>query len=651
MASNVSFGVLGPVEAWAWDQPLHLGTPQQRAVLAVILLNEGRVTSTDEIVEALWDGEPPAGATKTVRTYVSRLRAVLEPAGAAIETAAGGYLLRTSPQTLDLARFHTLVTAPVGDRTEQARQALKLFRGEPLAGLTGAWAETQRARLTYLRAAALETRFAAELDSGHHTDVIAEITGAIKEFPFRERLRELHILALYQSGLRAEAFAAYRTVLELLDDELGVAPMPELQQLHQRMLEGDPTLTPAQQLPAPEAEPRQLPPQTPAFVGREALVAELTGLLRSPDKPVLIGIEGLAGTGKTALAVHVSTLVRDDYPDGQIFIDLGGSGDRPIDPATALQHLISHFGVQEGAVPPQTSCRTQLWRNLLAQRRVLVVLDDAASSAQVELLLPDSPGSAAIITGWRRLDGIPGLHTTTVGVFPPDEAWRFLEQSTQAGRLSRDPQPVNRLIALFSGHPAALGIVAGSLAADPRTTAADAERRFRHEFGDGGDFAEVERLIRRPYTQLQPGTQQAIRLLAGLDLRDMSLDTVAHALDVSHNRARHLMTQLREVHLVEENGPGRYRLLDLIRFTCRRWSLESDEQRTRDAVLRRTAGYFATMSALATSGTFTPSPLALDMGPAARAWLQAESRNAGMIVAQAATHERDRRGTPQRSRS
>ncbi len=244
MPSNVWFSVLGPVEALWRGRSLRLGTPQQRTVLAVILMNEGAVTSVDEILSAVWADQAPAGGVKTVRTYVSRIRGGLRACDAEIEYVAGGYVLDIGPGSFDVARFRELA-ALVADarvpahRAQLAQQALALFRGEPLAGLSGSWVQGQRARLSYLRLAMMETLFEAEILVGRDSSVLAELPGAVREFPFRERLRELHVLALYQSGLRAEAFAAYRETWELLDAELGVQPMPSLQKLHQQMLEGD----------------------------------------------------------------------------------------------------------------------------------------------------------------------------------------------------------------------------------------------------------------------------------------------------------------------------------------------------------------------------------------------------------------------------
>ncbi|GAA2903652.1 hypothetical protein Acy02nite_28650 [Actinoplanes cyaneus] len=629
MVTNVSFGVLGPVEAWAGDRRLRLGPPQQRTVLAAILLNEGLVASVGHLVEALWGEEPPAGAVKTVRTYVSRIRAVLEPAGAQIESESGGYQLRVPPDRFDLARFRELTAGlsapgPAGDRAQRARQALQTFRGEPLAGLSGEWAQAQRSRLSYLRAAVIEAQFAAELEAGRHTEVIAELPRAIQEFPFRERLRELHILALYQAGLRAEAFVTHRAVLKLLSEELGVEPMPALRDLHRRMVEGDPTLAPPERSPVvvprqpgvmprqpevmprqPEVAPREIlpeislrpPPRVTEFIGREAVVAELTGLLRDPGRPVLIGIDGLAGIGKTALAVHVSTLVRDAFPDGVFMIDLGGAGGLPVEPAAVLRHLMSRFGISESAIPPDLSCRSQLWRNLLSQRRVLLVLDAAADSSQLAPLIPETPGSAMIVTNWYRHRDVPGVRWTTLGGLGHDDAWRLLERSVDPARLRRDPEPVNRLIELASGHPVPLRVVANHLLAHPQATMAEAEHHIRDEYSSliiaHLDSLDARWRDRRPYWKLEPDAQRALRLLAGLNVIDMSSGLAAHVLEIPQDRARQILARLADFHLVEAGGADRYGFSPFTRAAARRWSLESDSPAARDTVRRRGAEYVA----------------------------------------------------------
>src|SRR3569833_2334767 len=334
--------VLGPVRAWRDDVELDLGTPQQRAVLTVLLLRRGRPASAEDLIDALWGDEPPARAMTAVRTYASRLRAVLEPERVArqkatvmVSDAGGGYALPLPRTSLDLARFEDGLAAAerarrAGDPVAAAgslREALGVWAGEPLSGIHGAWADAQRVHLEEQRLTALETLYAIELETGRAAESVADLTELTTEHPLRERLRCLLMLALYRCGRQAEALGVFADTRRVLVEELGIDPGPELTGLHARILAAAASLTELPEAAEPAPEPNE-PPPTPAqlpadvadFTGRSATVAELTAVLTGPDRTALpvVSVAGIGGMGKTTLAVHLGHSVRHHYPDSRV---------------------------------------------------------------------------------------------------------------------------------------------------------------------------------------------------------------------------------------------------------------------------------------------------------------------------------------------
>ncbi|MFD5066127.1 BTAD domain-containing putative transcriptional regulator, partial [Streptomyces sp. NPDC058394] len=372
MEERLWFSVLGPVRAWRGESELELGPPQQRAVLAVLLLAEGSQVSAGGLVDAVWGSAAPASALGIVRGYIHRLRKLLEPGGdtssSVIRSRGDGYQLRVSPDGLDLGVFRELLIRAERARGEgdtkgvvkYLRDALGLWRGAALAGVRGEYAQCQRQRLEELRLSAHTTRLTAELDLGARTQAVAELAGLVVEYPLDERLRELLMLALYRSGRQAAALAVYREAQTLLADELGVDPGPALQTMYQRVVRADAGLLapPAPTEPAPAsiraaapvpvrapAVPAQLPAGLATFVGREAELAEVARL-PSAGTVVISAIAGMAGVGKTTFAVHWARQVADRFPDGQLYVNLHGF-DRvglPVPPEQALRTLLESLG-------------------------------------------------------------------------------------------------------------------------------------------------------------------------------------------------------------------------------------------------------------------------------------------------------------------
>ncbi|GAA2555080.1 BTAD domain-containing putative transcriptional regulator [Winogradskya consettensis] len=679
MVTKVSFGVLGPVEAWTGGHALRLGPPQQRTVLAAILLNEGAVTSTDELIEALWAEKSPAAAVKTVRTYVSRLRTVLTPAGVTIESVARGYLLRTGPESFDLARFRNL-TAPLpapaspADRADRARQALKTFRGEPLAGLNGVWAETHRAQLSYLRAAAYETLFTAELDAGNHAAAIAGLPAAIRQFPLRERLHELHVLALHQTGLRAEALAAYRAVERLLAQELGIEPMPALQELHRRMLQNDPSLAPdPEDLPRPDGEappepgwparPAQLPPAPAVFNGRDSELRRADELLAAfGTGPAIVVIAGMGGVGKTSTALHWAHRLASRHTEGQLYADLRGyvPHGEPLSPADVLDGFLQALGVTAAKIPGQLAARAALFRSLLADLRMLILLDNAATADQVLDLLPGTGNSLVIVTSRGT---VPDLVVRTGAAMlvlrPPEheEALALFAARAGADRVRAEPAAARDILDLSGRLPLALAVVAARAAASTHLPLSAIADDLRATSGTLSAFRQpdaafdVAAVLSWSYRSLGDDAAEAFRRLCLHPGPHLSADAAASMLARPVPGTRGLLAELVAAALLTEDRPGRWTTHDLVRAYGNEVAIALDPPQQRQATLHRMLDHYLYAARNANSRLFRrqepivpeqPAPGVIDPDADPVAWFDAEHPALLAALQAAALHGFDR---------
>ncbi|MFQ6141674.1 BTAD domain-containing putative transcriptional regulator [Streptomyces seoulensis] len=613
--ATLRFGVLGPVRAWRGTELLATGSPQQRALLAALLLREGRTATAAELIDALWGEEPPHQALAAVRTYASRLRKALDPQ--ILVSESGGYAVRGLGEgALDLAAAQELAAeadkarsaGDLGRAREALRGALGLWDGEPLAGLPGPYAEAQRARLEEWRLQLLEARLDMDLEQGCHAEAVSELTALTAAHPLRERLRELLMLALYRSGRQAEALAVYADTRRLLAVELGVDPRPELRDLQQRILQADPALAepsaPPAEPPAAPVRPAQLPATVPDFTGRSAFVVELSEVLASADGRVMAvsALAGIGGVGKTTLAVHVAHQARAAFPDGQLYVDLQGTGSRAAEPETVLGSFLRALGTAESAIPDSLAERAALYRSVLDGRRVLVLLDNARDAAQVRPLLPGTEGCAALVTARVRMVDLAGAHLVDLDVMSPEEALSLFTKIVGEERVSAEREAALDVVAACGFLPLAIRIAASRLASRRTWTvsvlaAKLADERRRLDELQAGDLA-VKATFELGYGQLEPAQARAFRLLGLADGPDISLAAAAALLDLPAEDTEDLLESLVDTSLLESAAPGRYRFHDLVRLYARACA-ERDEHlpSERGAVMSRLLDFYLATAA------------------------------------------------------
>ncbi|MGW3242125.1 BTAD domain-containing putative transcriptional regulator [Streptomyces sp. NPDC001070] len=641
------FAVLGPVRAWRGDEPISAGSPQQKALLGALLLRGGRTATAQELLDAVWGEEPPPTALAALRSYAFRLRKAL--GAGALATVDGGYVLHPGDDfDLFLAERHqgaadkARAAGDLATAREELRRALALFDGEPLAGLPGPYAETQRTRLLEWRLQLTETCLDLDLQAGCHAEAVSELTVLSAEHPLRERLRALLMLALYRGGRQAEALGVYADTRRLLDDELGVDPGAELTELHQRVLEADPSLLPP---PVPQADavaepvrPAQLPATVADFTGRAAFVRELgerlAGASAEGGVMAVSAVAGIGGVGKTTLAVHVAHAVAGTFPDGQLYVDLQGTDARPAEPETVLASFLRSLGVTDSAIPESLADRAALYRSTLAGRRVLALLDNAHDAAQIRHLLPGTPGCAALITSRVRMVDLAGAHLVDLDVMSPEEALLLFTRIVGEERVAAERQAALDVVAACGFLPLAIRIAASRLATRRTWTVAFLARKLSDERRrldelKAGDLA-VKATFELGYGQLTPQQARAFRLLALADGPDISLEAAAAVLDMDVYDAEELLEALVDISLIESAAPARYRYHDLLRLYARDCAERHEGEDARCAALSRLLDFYLASAACAYELENPGDRLLAHLAPVGRRGLPFGSREEGL---------------------
>ncbi|MEU7802115.1 BTAD domain-containing putative transcriptional regulator [Micromonospora arborensis] len=591
------FGILGPLRVGGGESTVTAG--RDRIVLAMLLLRTGRLVPVDELVDAVWEERPPVTARAQLQTCVSRLRRRFTELGLAPETIVtdpAGYGVRVAPTDLDAEVFARGVEAARAavaagrliDARAEFRAALALWRGPTLSGISSRSVRRRAHALDEQRLTALEECVDVELRLGPGVELIDELAESVDQHPLRERLRGQLMLALSSVGRQADALRAYREGRRLYAEELGIEPGAELQELHQRVLAGDLAL--AGRESGPIAPVRSLPRAIGDFTGRQHTLARLVKEVEAGARIQLI--DGMAGSGKTALAVHVATALAANYPDAQLYIDLHGHSERtPLTPAAAVATLLRQLGVPAERVPTNQDDRLALWRTELAGRRAVVVLDNAASADQVTPLLPNGSHCLILITSRRRLVGVDEGRPSSLPVLDTDEAIELLGRVAGVSRVAAEPEAATEVVRRCGHLPLAIRLAGARLAHRPRWRIADLAERLSTRPDPLAEFEAGERSVGRAfalsYAQVSPTAQRTFRLL-GLHPGVRFDNSVAAVLaELPLSEAQDLLDELVDAHLVEEAEPGRYRLHDLVREYAR--TLVAEPERAaerRDAIGR-----------------------------------------------------------------
>jgi predicted ATPase/DNA-binding SARP family transcriptional activator len=625
----LAFQVLGPLEAVADDRRLALGPPQQRAVLAALVLRAGHVVGADALVDAVWAGRPPASAGNLVQGYITRLRGLLEPqrrqggVPRVLVTRPPGYLLAVTPDQVDARRFERLVEAArpawparPGEVATQLREALRLWRGPVLADLADFdVGRAERVRLEKLRRAVLDERIDADLALGRHAELVAELEALVAEDPLRERTWGQLMVALYGAGRQADALRAYEAARRNVTKELGLDLGPELQTLERAILRQDPVLQPSRR-PLPSARTHNLPVALTGFVGRERELTEVRQLVRERR---LVTLTGAGGSGKTRLALQAAAAMVDDFDDRVWLVDLASV----TDPALVTAAVAAVLGVRDESGRGWIDAVCEYLRRAHA----LIVLDNCEHvlgpcADLVDALLGACAGVRVLATSREAL-ALPGEVGWPVPPLAEAEAVRlFADRAPEGFVLSAQTAPVvAQICGRLDGMPLAIELAAAlARALSVHEIVGRLDDRFRL-LGQPHRGAPVRHRTLRAvvdwsYALLREPERVLFARLSvfagGFDL------AAAEAVGETGDDTVSLLARLVDKSLVlrEEGGGGlvRYRLVE----TLRQYGYERLQERGEaDLVCRRHAAYYAGLAEQAAPALF----LGPDNGPAATAWL------------------------------
>jgi DNA-binding SARP family transcriptional activator/Flp pilus assembly protein TadD len=658
----VLFRMLGPLEVQTERGWTGVGAPKWRTVLAVLLLNPGQVVSTDRLIAEVWPGKPPRTATNLVSIYVHRLRGLIgEAEGQILVTRAPGYQIMITPEDLDTQRFAALTAEARnqlsgGDARRAAElltEALTLWRGSALADVPpSALISAEADRLEESRLEAQVLKMQADLGCGEHARVVPEARRLLADHPIREELWTLLLRALQGSGRQAEALEAYGQAREVIAEELGVDPGAELQHLYQQILAADAgreppdarpqataespggppsmaspaslssTASPASPAPAraavqPLPQLAQLPADIPDFTGRAEHVQDLRDLLagpRRPDSPgavVVAAVIGAGGLGKTTLAVHTAHLLRQEFPDGQLYINLLGASQHPAPPSDVLARFLRDLGMNPAQIPVGEEERSARYRSLLTDRRVLIVLDDATDAAQVRPLLPGSASCAVLVTSRGRMPDLAGSRVVDLDVLALPEARTLFAGIVGADRAEADQQATAEVLTACAGLPLAIRIAGARLAARGGWNVRTLARRVSDERGRL-DELQVGNLAVRACFEVsfaslsgsgQPGSvdpARAFRLLGVWPGPSIGLRAAVALLGQPEGAVADALEVLVDAHLLDSPGPDVYRFHDLLRvYAADRARAQETEEDRRDAIIRLLTWYLHSTEAAA----------------------------------------------------
>ncbi|WP_326618761.1 winged helix-turn-helix domain-containing protein [Streptomyces decoyicus] len=603
-----------------------LGPPKQRAVLGLLASRAGDVVGVDNVVDAVWGSVAPQTASNGVHTYVAGLRRALDPgrgrraASAVLSSESGGYCLRLDPADVDATLFAQCLSEARNSRGEANTEAtlrlyekaLSFWQGEAFHGVPGPFAVMERARLRDLWLTAVEEWAVDMLAVGRHAEMVTELTSAVIEEPLREKLRWLLIVALYRGGRQAHALRVYEDTRELLRRELGIEPGADLRHLYQQILSGrpEPRSPGADATPVLLAgrqtalqgvpKPVQLPPLARGFVGRAKELAWLEDVITGESArggattPVAV-VDGPAGVGKSAFVLQLAHRLIDHFPDGQLFVDLRGTGPegRTVSAGDALGQLLGSLGVDGSRIPPGLAARATLYRSLLHGQKMLVVLDDACSPDQLRPLIPRG-SSCVLATSRQRFSGLAardGAHVVTIGPLRDEESAHLLADLS-GGRLQGHGPATASLVEQCGGLPLALRIVAERLAANPGLPLSALVEPYAAERGrldwlmvKDDAAASMRSVFDESYQALPADAARMFRYL-GLYSGVLTVGIAAALAGTDRVTARSLLAVLAANHLLEEEPGHQYRFHRLIGIYAAECAEHEPPARRQEALTR-----------------------------------------------------------------
>ena len=617
----MQFKLLGNLEVWCGTARVSLGGLREQRILAVQLLHANRVVPVERLVDALWDEDPPATAVKQVRNAVSRLRALFASSAHVIVADGGGYRIAVADDELDTQVFELAVAqaraaAEAGDlaaATERLSEALGLWRGPALTGLGGRVIEAAAAVWNERRVAAEESYFEYAITLGHHGDVVADLSALVAEHPLREKLLGQLMLVLHRCGRQADALALYSDARARLIAELGLEPSTELRALHHRILADDPAVSaPA---PSPSAKtrtelvvPHQLPAALRHFVGRVGPLKFLREILDQEVGPggtvVISAIAGTAGIGKTTLALHWAHQVAERFPGGQLYVNLRGfdpSG-APMAPAEAVRGFLSALGVSEP--PSGTDAQLALYRDMLAGRRMLIVLDNARDAEQVRPLLPANPTCLVLITSRQHLTAltvVEGAHPLTLELLSRAEGHDLLNRRLGVERTASESGAAAELIELCAGLPLALSVAAAHAAHTvlPLSHVVGQLRDSRSRLDvlrTGDPTTDVRAVLSWSRSQLDPAAARMFHLLGLAPGPETSTAAAASLAGVDSAQARRVLADLVRANLLSPLPSARYTFHDLLRAYAAEEALRHESDQERRSALHRVLDHYLHMA-------------------------------------------------------
>ncbi|MBQ1048621.1 winged helix-turn-helix domain-containing protein [Micromonospora sp. C51] len=646
--------VLGGFRVSFGSSGVDLGTPKQRTVLAKLVMSPSRTVALEELIDEIWPDDPPRSAVPNVRTYAANLRRTFEAHDAGqgvLVRQRGGYRLEIATDDVDL--FHFL------DQAERARQlnrrddpetarsllsgVMPLWNGPPLLGVPlGASLAAQVAGAQEQHLLAVELLAGLHLAADRVEDALPLLWRTVAAHPTREPALLLMMRALHRRGDVAGAISVFRSAARVMRAELGVEPGSDLRRLHQEMVgrraapasvspaagPGGSNDSSARTSTTPDIDGTDwdwLPRPVAHFVGREALVERMIGRCRAAagPAPVVHLIDGMAGSGKTTLAVQVARRLAASYPDGRLFIDLRGHGEgNAMDPATALVVLLRQLGVPAPRIPVDVDERRGLWRRELSARSAVVVLDNAADSDQVAPLLPVTASSVTassviLVTSRRRLLDLDVGPPESLSVLSPEEGLRLLAISAGEERVYADPESAAEIVRNCGYLPLAIRLVGSRLAHRRNRRLVDLAGRLAANESGLASFGTGERSVAAAFTAsyepLHEVSKRVFRLL-GLHTGHYCISMVAAMSGLSYAKAGQILDDLVDRHLLEESDSGRYRMHDLVRQYAREKCLETDSEERRRAALASLLDQVMQLSIAAMKSLNSISDIYADIG-------------------------------------